>query len=90
MDTKSISKLTAELMIFCIVETWIKIGKSKLQLMETQYKVADGNPLQVLGQFKVTAELDGKAGSIDRKVVGYQCGSTEPTWETSPGVARTR
>ena len=37
--------------------------------MEAQYKVADGNPLRVLGQFEVTAELDGKAGSIDLMVV---------------------
>ena len=37
--------------------------------MEGQYKVADGNPLQVLGHFEVTAELDGKTGGIDLKVV---------------------
>ena len=37
--------------------------------MEAQYEVADGNPLQVLGQFKVTAELDGKAGGINLKVI---------------------
>ena len=43
--------------------------KPKLQPVEAQYKVADGNPLQVLGQFEVTAELDGKAGGIDLKVV---------------------
>ena len=37
--------------------------------MEAQYKVADGNPLQVLGQLEVTAELDGKVGGIDLKKV---------------------
>ena len=53
----------------CSKDAWIKIGKPKLQLVEAQYKVTDGNPLQVLGQFKVTAELNGKAGSIDLMVV---------------------
>ena len=37
--------------------------------MEAQCKVADGNPLLVLEQFKVTTELDDKAGGIDLKVV---------------------
>ena len=53
----------------CSKETWIKIQKPKLQPVETNYKVADGNPLQVLGQFEATAELDGKARGIDLKVV---------------------
>ena len=53
----------------CSKDTWIKVGKPKLQPVEAEYKVADGNPLQVLGQFEVTAELDGKAGGIDLKVV---------------------
>ena len=48
-------------------DTWIKVGKLKLQLVEAQYKVADGNSLQVLGQFEVTAELYGKAGGINQK-----------------------
>ena len=37
--------------------------------MKVEYKVANGNPLEVLGQFEVTTELDGKAGGIDLKVV---------------------
>ena len=53
----------------CSKDAWIKVGKLKLQPVETKYKVADGNPLQVLGQFEVTAELDRKAGGIDLKVV---------------------
>ena len=53
----------------CSKETWITIGKPKLQPVEAQYKVADGNRLQVLGQFEIIAELDGKTGGIDLKVV---------------------
>ena len=37
--------------------------------MEVQYKVEDGNPLQVLGEFEVTVELNGKAGEINLKVI---------------------
>ena len=37
--------------------------------MEAQNKAADGTPLQVLEEFKVTAELDGNAGGVDLKVV---------------------
>ena len=44
------------------------MGKLKLQPVKAEYKVADGNPLQLLGQFEVTAEFDDKAGSIDLKV----------------------
>ena len=33
------------------------------------YKVPDGNPLQILGQFKITAKLDGKAGGVNLMVV---------------------
>ena len=53
----------------CSKDTLIKIGKPKLQPVEAQYKFADWNQLQVLGQFKVTAELDGKVGGIDLKAV---------------------
>ena len=74
----------------CSKETWIKIGKLKIQPLEAQYKVAGGNPLQVLGQFKVTAELDVKTGGVNLKVHGcYQYASTEPTWWTSHGEAGT-
>ena len=57
----------------CIKDTWIKVGKPKLQPVEAEYKVADGNPLQVLGQFEVTAELDGKAGGIDLRWLSLTC-----------------
>ena len=71
MDTKSISKLTVhgDNDTICNKDTWIKIGKPKLQPVEDQYKVADGNQLHVLRQFEVTAELDGKPGGIDLMVV---------------------
>ena len=50
----------------CNKETWIEIGKLKVQPVEAQYihVVADENPLQVLGQFELTAELYGKAGGV--------------------------
>ena len=47
----------------------IKIGKLKLQPVKAQYKLANGNPLKVLGQFEVTAKLNGKAGGVNLKVV---------------------
>ena len=50
-------------------DTWIKEGKPKFQPMKAEYKVANRNPLHVLGQFEVTAELDVKAGGIDLRVV---------------------
>ena len=37
-------------------DTWIKVGKLKLQPVDAQYKVADGNPLQVSGHSEVTVE----------------------------------
>ena len=37
--------------------------------MEAQYIVAKGNHLQILGEFEVTAELDGNAGGANLKVV---------------------
>ena len=40
----------------------MKVEKPNFQPVEAEYKVADGNVLLVLGQFEVTAELDGKAG----------------------------
>ena len=51
----------------CSKAIWIE--KLKLQPVEAQYKVVDGNPLHVLGQFEVTCELDGKSGGIDLKVI---------------------
>ena len=53
----------------CGKDTWITIGKPKLQPVEAQYKVANGSPLQVLEQFEVTAELDGKTTDINLKVI---------------------
>ena len=53
----------------CGKDTWITIGNPKLQPVNAQYRVADENPLQVLGQFEVTADLDGKVGSIYLMVV---------------------
>ena len=53
----------------CSKETWIEIGKPKLQPVEAQYRVADGSPLQVLGQFKAAARLDGEAEGVDLRVV---------------------
>ena len=49
----------------CSKETWIKIGKPKLQPVEAQYKVADGNPLQVLGQFKSLLDLLGRQAMVE-------------------------
>ena len=48
----------------CSKETWVEIGKPKIQPVESQYKVADGSPLQALGQFEATAKLDGEAEGI--------------------------
>ena len=71
MDTKLISKWKVELLILCVVKrAGSRLGKSKFQAVEAQYKVADGNPFQVLGQLEVTAELDGKTGGVNLKVVG--------------------
>ena len=57
--------------IVCNKNTWINIGKLKLQPVEAHYKVANGNQLQVLGQFQVTGQLHYKAKGIhvDLKVV---------------------
>ena len=48
----------------CSKETWVEIGKPKLQPVESQYKVADGSPLQALGQFEATAKLGGEAEGV--------------------------
>ena len=71
VDTRSILKLTMEptILWLCSKETWIETGKPKLQPVEAPYKVADGNPLKVLGHFEVTLELDSKTGGINLKVV---------------------
>ena len=57
--------------------------------MEAQYKDAGGNPLQVLGQFEVTDELDGKVGCIYLKVVITNVPQLNLTWETNHGAAMT-
>ena len=57
----------------CSKETLIDIGKLKHQPEEVQYKVADENPLQVLGLFEVTAELEVKIGGVNLKVVVTMC-----------------
>ena len=88
MGTRSISKLMVEVTILCSEEPWIEIVKPKIQPMEVQYKVADGNQLQVLGQFKATAELDAKARGVNlmRKELGKKSESPltsmpmEPLW----------
>ena len=63
---KPILKLTAELMI-------LFAEKTPGSRSETKTSASGGpvqrNPLQVLGQFKVIAEIDGKAGGLDLKVI---------------------
>ena len=44
-------------------------GKTETSTSGDPVQVADGNQLQVLGQFEAIGELDGKAGGIDLKVV---------------------
>ena len=45
------------------------MGKPKPNPVEAEYKVANGNPLQVLEQFKVTAELNDNSRAINLKVI---------------------
>ena len=56
----------------CSEETWLKLGKPELQEVNALYKVADGNPLPVLGQFETKVCLDDSSRKTDLQMVVTQ------------------
>ena len=56
----------------CSEETWLKLGKPELQEVNALYKVADGNPLPVLGQFEAKVCLDDSSRKTDLQMVVTQ------------------
>ena len=60
MDTKSILKLTVDLTIlFAVKGPGTRLGNQNFSQWRPSTKLQMGTHLQVLGRFKVTAELDG-------------------------------
>ena len=57
----------------CTKDTWIKVGKLKVQPVEDEYKVANGNPLQVLGQFEVAPNWMAKLEAKIRRWLSLTC-----------------
>ena len=56
----------------CSEETWLKLGKPELQDVNALYKVADGNPLPVFGQFETKVCLDDSSRKTDLQMVVTQ------------------
>ena len=54
---------------FCCEATWQTLGKPILQPVSVQYQVAEGSPLPVVGQFQLTASIDGKSPDVTFPVI---------------------
>ena len=54
---------------FCCEATWRKLGEPTLKPVTVQYKVAEGSPLPVLGQFRPTARIEGKSADVTLPVI---------------------
>ena len=54
---------------FCCEATWQTLGKPILQPVSVQYRVAEGSPLPVVGQFQSTASIDGKSPDVTFPVI---------------------
>ena len=54
---------------FCCEATWQTLGKPTLQPVTIRYRVAEGSPLPVVGQFQSTASIDGNSPDVTFPVI---------------------